>query len=80
MSLISYNMFLQAIFGPAELKDLRNTDVWHTYRPPDIILTVTPQQGSSGPSEVYAQIDLHVTCGDAYPDTYDNNFNKQQIN
>ncbi|XP_059478239.1 eIF-2-alpha kinase GCN2 isoform X2 [Neocloeon triangulifer] len=59
---------LKAIFAPSEFRDLREGDVWNTTRPPDIVLTVTPQQGSSGPAEIYAQIDLHVICDDKYPE------------
>jgi hypothetical protein len=39
--------------------------VWH---PPEIVITLTPQQGSSGLQEVHAHIDLHVTCSEQYPE------------
>ncbi|XP_046402509.1 eIF-2-alpha kinase GCN2 [Ischnura elegans] len=60
---------LKAIFS-LELRDLRDTDVWKITRPPDVVITLTPQQGSSseGPQEIHAQIDLHITCPSKYPD------------
>ncbi|XP_071450666.1 eIF-2-alpha kinase GCN2 isoform X2 [Hetaerina americana] len=60
---------LKAIFS-LELRDLRDTDVWRVSRPPDIVITLTPQQGSSseGPQEIHAQIDLHIVCPEKYPD------------
>ncbi|KAG5306395.1 E2AK4 kinase, partial [Pseudoatta argentina] len=56
---------LKSIFGD-ELRDLRkkNKKKW---QPLDIVVTLTPQKGMSGPVEVYAQIDLHITCCDKYP-------------
>ncbi|CAB3382831.1 Hypothetical predicted protein [Cloeon dipterum] len=60
---------LKAIFAPSEFQDLRERDAGRkNRRPPDIVLTVTPQQGSSGPAEVYAKIDLHVKCNSRYPE------------
>lgn len=58
---------LKAIFVE-ELKDLRHNDAWNIWRPLDIIITLTPQQGSSGRHEVHAQVDLHVTCSEKYPE------------
>ncbi|XP_049955903.1 eIF-2-alpha kinase GCN2 [Schistocerca serialis cubense] len=58
---------LKAIFVE-ELKDLRHNDAWNIWRPLDIIITLTPQQGSSGRHEVHAQVDLHVICSENYPE------------
>ena len=49
------------------MKDLRKNNKKKKWLPPDIIITLTPQMGSSGPVEAHAQLDLHVTCSDEYP-------------
>lgn len=58
---------LKSIFGD-ELRDLRKNKNKKKWQPLDIIVTLTPQKGMSGPAEVYAQIDLHIICCDKYPD------------
>ncbi|KAL0111656.1 hypothetical protein PUN28_013086 [Cardiocondyla obscurior] len=58
---------LKAIFGD-ELQDLRKNKNKKKWQPLDIVITLTPQKGMSGPAEVYAQIDLHIICCDKYPD------------
>ncbi|KAJ8673725.1 hypothetical protein QAD02_004987, partial [Eretmocerus hayati] len=57
---------LKAIFGE-ELRDLRKNKNKKKWQPLDICLTLTPQRGMSGPAEVFAQVDLHVICGEKYP-------------
>lgn len=37
------------------------------WQPMEICMTLTPQQGMSGPAEIYAKIDLLVYCCDKYP-------------
>ncbi|XP_031826312.2 eukaryotic translation initiation factor 2 alpha kinase Gcn2 isoform X1 [Nomia melanderi] len=58
---------LKSIFGD-EFCDLRRGKNKRKWQPLDILVTLIPQRGMSGPAEVYAQIDLHVTCSDKYPD------------
>ncbi|KAI4482571.1 hypothetical protein M0804_008424 [Polistes exclamans] len=58
---------LKSIFGD-ELRDLRKNKTKKKWQPLDISITLTPQKGMSGPAEIYAQIDLHITCGEKYPD------------
>ncbi|XP_053597079.1 eIF-2-alpha kinase GCN2 [Microplitis demolitor] len=60
---------LKSIFGD-DLKDLRNNKIARKrkWQPMDLSITLTPSQGMSGPVQVYAQIDLRVTCGDTYPE------------
>lgn len=50
------------------MRKLSKTDVW---KPLDLAITLTPQQGSSGTHEVYVKIDLHVVCSDKYPIRYE---------
>ena len=57
----------QSIFGD-ELKDLRKNKQRKRWQPLDISITLTPQTGMSGPSPVYAQVDLRVTCAEEYPE------------
>lgn len=57
----------QSIFGD-ELRDLRKNKNKKKWQPLDIVVTLTPQKGMSGPMEIYAQIDLHIICSDKYPD------------
>ncbi|XP_076234696.1 eukaryotic translation initiation factor 2 alpha kinase Gcn2 [Calliopsis andreniformis] len=57
---------LKSIFGD-ELRDLRRGKNKRKWQPLDIVITLTPQRGMSGPGEVYAQIDLHVIGNDKYP-------------
>ncbi|XP_035732758.1 eIF-2-alpha kinase GCN2-like [Vespa mandarinia] len=58
---------LKSIFGD-ELCDLRKNKTKRKWQPLDILITLTPQKGMSGPAQIYAQIDLHITCGEKYPD------------
>ncbi|KAJ9599725.1 hypothetical protein L9F63_026426 [Diploptera punctata] len=58
---------LKAIFTH-ELKDMREEDAWNVWRPLELVITLTPQQGSSGQQEVHAHIDLHVICSEQYPE------------
>ncbi|CAK9814660.1 eIF-2-alpha kinase GCN2 [Anthophora quadrimaculata] len=62
---------LKSIFGE-ELCDLRGRKNKQKWQPLDILITLMPQKGMSGPAKVYAQIDLHVTCNDKYPDELPN--------
>lgn len=64
---LSAVLFLQAIFTH-ELQDVREKDAWNVWRPLEIVITLTPQQGSSGLQEVHAHVDLHVTCSEQYPE------------
>lgn len=56
----------QSIFGN-ELRDLRKNKNKKKWQPLDVVVTLTPQQGGSGPAEIHAQIDLHIICNDKYP-------------
>ncbi|XP_077285683.1 eukaryotic translation initiation factor 2 alpha kinase Gcn2 isoform X2 [Arctopsyche grandis] len=58
---------LQAIFGD-DLKDLRGPSAWKLWKPLDILLTLYPQQGSSGNQEIHCTIGLHVMCPPEYPE------------
>ncbi|XP_071876601.1 eukaryotic translation initiation factor 2 alpha kinase Gcn2 isoform X2 [Bombus fervidus] len=62
---------LKSIFGD-ELRDLRHEKNRRKWQPLDIVITLMPQKGMSGPAKVYAQIDLHVMCSDKYPDEVPN--------
>ncbi|XP_012147021.2 eukaryotic translation initiation factor 2 alpha kinase Gcn2 isoform X1 [Megachile rotundata] len=57
---------LKSIFGD-ELRDLRNKKDKQKWQPLDVIITLMPQKGMSGPAKAYVQIDLHVTCSNKYP-------------
>lgn len=56
---------LQSMFLD-DVRDLRKHDKWKTWRPPELLLTLRPQQ-SMGPFEAHVQVDLHVRCGSQYP-------------
>ncbi|XP_066996679.1 eIF-2-alpha kinase GCN2 [Anabrus simplex] len=58
---------LKSIYAQ-QLQDLREEIAWNVWRPLDLAITLKPQQGSSGLQEVHAQIDLHVTCSENYPE------------
>lgn len=58
---------LKSIFGD-ELCDLRCEKNKRKWQPLDILISLMPQKGMSGPAKVYAQIDLHVMCSTKYPD------------
>ncbi|XP_068966649.1 eIF-2-alpha kinase GCN2 isoform X3 [Bombus flavifrons] len=62
---------LKSIFGD-ELRDLHHEKNRRKWQPLDIVITLMPQKGMSGPAKVYAQIDLHVMCSDKYPDEVPN--------
>lgn len=57
---------LQSIFLD-DIKDLRKHDKWKTWRPPEILLTLRPQESMTPFKEVHVRVDLHVTCTRAYP-------------
>lgn len=56
---------LQSMFLD-DVKDLRKNDKWKTWRPPEILLTLRPQQ-SMTPFQAHVQVDLHVKCNSQYP-------------
>lgn len=58
---------IQSIFGD-ELRDLRKNKNKKKWQSLDIVVTLTPQKGMSGPAQIYAQIDLHIICDEKYPD------------
>lgn len=58
---------LKSIYGD-ELQDLRKNKHKRKWQPLDILITLTPQEGMSGPAEIHAQLDLRITCGEQYPD------------
>ncbi|PBC28880.1 Eukaryotic translation initiation factor [Apis cerana cerana] len=58
---------LKSIFGD-ELCDLRHEKNKRKWQPLDILISLMPQKGMSGPAKVYAQIDLRVMCSNKYPD------------
>ncbi|XP_076353947.1 eukaryotic translation initiation factor 2 alpha kinase Gcn2 isoform X2 [Tachypleus tridentatus] len=57
---------LQAIFFDC-IKDLRNQDVWKVWRPPEVQITLHPQQSMTTGKEVHVQLDLIVRCTENYP-------------
>lgn len=59
-------MLFQSIFGD-ELRVVNQNKQSKKWHPLNIYITLTPQKGMSGPAEVYAQVDLHVICGEKYP-------------
>ncbi|CAH1116543.1 unnamed protein product [Phaedon cochleariae] len=59
---------LQAIYG-CDIKDLRGKSVWKRWKPLDLSITLTPQQGSLGTQEIYVKVDLHIICNDEYPNS-----------
>lgn len=59
-------IFKQSIYG-CDVKDLRDKQNTNGWRPLDIIITLLPQQGSSGSQEVYAKTNLHIICASKYP-------------
>lgn len=67
MNIIHVHVHAQSIFGD-ELRDLRKIRNKKKWQCLDIIVTLTPQKGMSGPAQIHAQIDLHIICGDKYPD------------
>ncbi|XP_032674850.1 eIF-2-alpha kinase GCN2 isoform X2 [Odontomachus brunneus] len=58
---------LKSIFGD-ELRELRKNKNKKKWQSLDIVVTLTPQKGMSGPAQIYAQTDLHIICGEKYPD------------
>ncbi|XP_051161013.1 eIF-2-alpha kinase GCN2 [Leptopilina boulardi] len=58
---------LKSIYGD-ELQDLRKNKHKRKWQPLDILVTLTPQEGMSGPAEIHVQLDLRITCGEQYPD------------
>ncbi|XP_022239338.1 eIF-2-alpha kinase GCN2-like [Limulus polyphemus] len=57
---------LQAIFFDC-VKDLRKQDVWKVWRPPEVQITLHPQQSMTAGKEVHVQLDLIVRCTEDYP-------------
>ncbi|XP_066598971.1 eIF-2-alpha kinase GCN2 [Prorops nasuta] len=58
---------LKSIFDD-DLEDLRKNNRDDKWQPLQLAITLTPQEGMSGPTEVYAKIDLHVICCEEYPE------------
>ncbi|XP_041355156.1 eIF-2-alpha kinase GCN2-like [Gigantopelta aegis] len=58
---------LQAIFMDG-FKDLRDNCAWQVYRPPEIQLTLKPQESMGGDGHMYAQVDMIVKCSSLYPE------------
>ncbi|KAH7981783.1 hypothetical protein HPB52_001093 [Rhipicephalus sanguineus] len=56
---------LQSMFLD-DVKDLRKNDKWKTWRPPELLITLRPQQ-SMTPFQAHVQVDLHVRCSSQYP-------------
>lgn len=57
---------LQSIFLD-DIKDMRKRDKWKLWRPPEVLLTLRPQESMTPLKEVHVQVDLHVTCTHQYP-------------
>ena len=59
-------MFLlfQSIFGD----QLFAKDSENEWKPLDFVLSLGPQQGSLGPQDVHAHIDMHIICTENYPE------------
>ncbi|KAI8514989.1 Eukaryotic translation initiation factor 2 alpha kinase 4 [Branchiostoma belcheri] len=51
-----------------DFKDLRDQDAWKIKRPPEVCLTLVPQQSMHGTGDVYAKVDLLIKCPPNYPD------------
>ncbi|KAL4238496.1 Eukaryotic translation initiation factor 2 alpha kinase 4 [Mactra antiquata] len=59
---------LQAILMD-DFKDLREKDAWKIDRPPEVSLTLKPQESTGlGKQECYVQLDLIFKCQENYPD------------
>ncbi|XP_037282898.1 eIF-2-alpha kinase GCN2 isoform X2 [Rhipicephalus microplus] len=56
---------LQSMFLD-DVKDLRKNDKWKMWRPPELLITLRPQQ-SMTPFQAHVQVDLHVRCSSQYP-------------
>lgn len=54
----------QAIYPDHFLNLNEGSSKW---KPLNVILTVVPARENSGPFEVHAQVDLHVTASEHYP-------------
>lgn len=54
---------IKAIYGE-DVKDLRGKK---SSTPLDLIISLIPQQGTSGIHETHAKLDLHITCSETYP-------------
>ncbi|XP_045185726.2 eIF-2-alpha kinase GCN2-like [Mercenaria mercenaria] len=52
-----------------DFKDMRQTDAWKVDRPPEVCLTLKPQEsiGNNG-GDIYVQLDLIFKCHEKYPD------------
>ena len=49
-----------------DVKDIRLQDAWKVQRPPELQITLKPQE-SMNETETYCMIDLHVICPETYP-------------
>uniref|UniRef100_T1IQL0 non-specific serine/threonine protein kinase n=1 Tax=Strigamia maritima TaxID=126957 RepID=T1IQL0_STRMM len=59
---------LQSVFCE-DLQDLRENDVWKVVpRPLELQITLTPQESMSGKRDVHVKVDLHLKCGQFYPE------------
>lgn len=56
---------LKSIFGDQLYAKEVNQNEW---KPLDFVLSLGPQQGSLGPQEVHARIDMHIICTEKYPE------------
>lgn len=65
----AFLFYFQAIFNE-DLRDLRTPGIWNKWKPLDIIITLSPFQGSQGLREIHAQVDLRIICSENYPDVY----------
>ncbi|XP_061166164.1 eIF-2-alpha kinase GCN2-like [Saccostrea echinata] len=58
---------LQAIFT-GDVVDLREKDAWKVARPPEIQITIKPQESIGHQEENHVQVDLLVKCPPRYPE------------
>lgn len=57
---------LEAIYT-GDVVDLREKDAWKVQRPPEIKITIKPQESIGHHEENHVQVDLHVKCSARYP-------------
>lgn len=57
---------LQSIFH-GDFKDTRKRSKWKTWHPPEMLITLRPQESMTCEREVHVQVDLHVVCSADYP-------------
>ncbi|XP_048732268.2 eIF-2-alpha kinase GCN2-like [Ostrea edulis] len=58
---------LQAIFT-GDVVDLRKEDAWKIRRPPEIQITIKPQESMGNHGEYHVQVDLLIKCPASYPE------------